>query len=221
MLMFRHLAGLIGVSMQIFSQSQPPQILQIYRDRLKPGSHVAYREIEQDIARVCADLGFPHAYLAIEPLMGPEEVWFLNGWESAAEQKQVADAYAKNTPLVTALETNGKRKASLTLKPVDVSANYRQNLSSGTPWAMGMGRYLVVTVTKTSRRIDGTVFEIPDGTKFVLLPAKTREEADAKVAAAGSEARVFAVRPYWSNPAKDWVAADPVFWQSSPAARVK
>ena len=86
---------------------------------------------------------------------------------------------------------------------------------------MGRGRFLVITVTKGNRRMDGTVFETADGTKFVLLPAKTRKEADTKAAALGSEARVFAVRPYWSMPAREWVAADPVFWQPSPAAKAK
>jgi hypothetical protein len=213
MLMFRRFACVIGLSMQILAQSRPPQILQVYRDPLKPGSHAAYREIEQDIARACAELGFPHPYLAIEPLTGPEEVWFFNGWDSEAEQKQVADAYAKNAPLVKALETHARRKASLASEPVNVFVNYRQDLSRGTPWRMGLGRFLVITVTRSNRRIDGTVFEAADGTRFVLLPVKTRPEADAKAAAAGSEARVFAVRPYWSMPAKEWVAADPVFWQ--------
>ena len=152
--------------------------------------------ISHAIARLCAELRFPHPYLGIEPLTGPEEVWFLNGRESAAEQKQVADDYAKNAPLVAALETNGKRKATLTLGSVEVFANYRQDLSRGSPWSMGLGRFLVITVTKGNRRIDGTVFETADGTKFVLLPAKTRKEAEAEAAAVGSEARVFAVRPY-------------------------
>ena len=85
----------------------------------------------------------------------------------------------------------------------------------------GPGAFLVITVTKGNRRIDGTVFETADGTKFVPLPTKTRKEADTKAAALGSEARVFALRPYWSKPAKEWVAADPVFWQASPAAKAK
>src|SRR2546426_772941 len=106
-------------------------------------------------------------------------------------------------------KSSGKRKFSLTLEPVNVFANYRQNFSVGAPWSMGF-RFLVITVTKSNRRIDGTVFETPDGTKFALLPAKTRKEAEAK-AAVDSEARVFAVRPYWSTPAREWVGADPVF----------
>jgi hypothetical protein len=207
--------------MQIFAQSPAPQILQIHRDFLGPGNHATYRRIEQDIARVCVELGFPHAYLAIEPLTGPEEVWFLNGWESEAEQKEIADAYAKNAPLVAALEMNGKRKAGLISKAVEVFANYRQDLSRGEPWSMGLGRFLVITVTQDDRRFDGTVFQTLEGTKFVLLPAKTREEADAKAVKLGVEARVFAVRPYWSSPAEEWISADPVFWKSSPARKPK
>jgi len=103
MLIIRRFAALIGLSMQIFAQSQPPQILQIYRDFLKPGSHAAYADVEQDIARACTELGFPHPYMAIEALTEPEDVWYFNGWESMAELKQVADAYAKNPRLVAAL----------------------------------------------------------------------------------------------------------------------
>src|SRR5260370_33317394 len=99
--------------MQILTQPHPRQILQIYRDRLKPGSHAAYGEIERDIARACAELEFPHPYLAIEPLTGPGEVWFLNRWESEAEQKRVADDYAKNAPLVEAIGEKGQAEGQL------------------------------------------------------------------------------------------------------------
>ncbi len=207
--------------MQILALAEPPHNLLIYHAHLKPGSHTAYDEIEQDIARDCAELGFPHPYLGIEPLSGPEEVWFLTAWGAEAELKQVADDYAKNAPLVAALERHRKRKASLILGPVEVFAKYRQDLSRGTPWSMGLGHFLVVTVTKGNHGIDGTVFESSDGTSFVMLPANTREEAEAKAAGVGSEARVFAVRPYWSMPAKEWVAADPEFWQPNRAAQAK
>ena len=46
MLMLSRFASLIGFSMQILVQAQPPQILQIYRDPLKPGVHASYAEIE-------------------------------------------------------------------------------------------------------------------------------------------------------------------------------
>jgi len=162
---------------------------------LKPGKETAYGELEADTARICARLGCPHPYLAIKALTGPKEVWFFNGYNSWAEQKQMVEDYAKNAALMEALMKKSRRKASLTRKPVEVLAIYREELRRGAPWSMSLGRFLITSVTKGAPRIEGAVFEAPDGTKFVLMPAKTREEADAKARAEGSESRVLAVRP--------------------------
>ena len=62
------------------------------------------------------------------------------------------------------------------------------------------------------------MFEAPDGPRFVFRPAGTRAEADALAAREPVGARIFAVRPYWGMPAKEWVAADPEFWKENPAA---
>jgi hypothetical protein len=78
----------------------------------------------------------------------------------------------------------------------------------------------VITVTQSNRRITGTVFEAADGTRFVVTSAQTRKDADAAKALAGRESNVFAVRPSWSFPAKEWIAVDSLFWQpNSPAKR--
>ena len=95
-------------------------------------------------------------------------------------------------------------------------ANYRKDLSRGVPWILGQGRFLVITVTESQSRIDGTVFEAPDGTRFILSPVQTRREADSAAAAAGPESRIFEVRPSWSFPAKEWIALDPAFWRPKP-----
>jgi hypothetical protein len=201
--------------MQIAALSQPAQILQIYREPLKPGCESAYDAIEQDNARLSAELGCPHPYLGAESLTGSKEVWWFNGYDSSADKEQVYGAYARNTPLLAALGENSKRKASLTFEHIEVFANYRPDLTVGTPWILGHGRFLLITVTRSSRRIAGTVFEAADGTRFIITPARTREEADAAPARAAGETNVFAVRPSWSFPAQDWIAADRVFWQPS------
>jgi hypothetical protein len=48
------LAAFIDVVMPIDSSSQPPQILQIVREPLKPGCEAAYQELEDDTARISA-----------------------------------------------------------------------------------------------------------------------------------------------------------------------
>ena len=224
------LSVLLVVAMQIAAQAQPPMILQVFREPLKPRVEAEYDRIESDTARKCAKLRCLHPYLGVESLTGPKEVWWFNGYDSAAEVKQVADAWAKNKPALTAVERNSKRKARLTDKGINAFANYRQDLSAGPPWVIGHGRFLVITVTNGAPQMNGTVFETDaewnmfvdplapqktfavNGTRFVIVAAQTREEADA-AAAADAESRVFAVRPSWSHPALDWIAADPEFWR--------
>jgi hypothetical protein len=203
----------IGLAMQLSASARPPQILQIYRDFLKPGTDAAYREIEDDAARVCVRLNCPNPYLAIQSLTGPTEVWYLNGYRSAAHETAVVEGYQRNAPLMAALEHIPKRKAGLILPALNTRTTFREDLTRGSPWRIGEGRFLVITVTKSRRKVQGTVFEAEDGTRFIIKWAQSREEADASAEVAGADTRVFAVRPSMSMPAQDWIAGDVGFWR--------
>ena len=214
----RTLIAILGVAMSIYAQ-QPTHVLFVHRDFLKPGSDTAYRQIEDDGARICADMGCPHPYVGMESLAGPKEAWWLNGFGSQPEMNQIAADYQKNTRLMAALAEITQRKQGLIGEPVEVVLTYQPKLSRGAPWSVGRGRFLVVLETKSPPQAEGTVFEGPDGTRWVFVSAQTLSEAKAKAAALGAEAKIFAVRPNWSMPARDWVAADPTFWKSRPAPR--
>ena len=203
--------------MDIATPAQPPALLQIVREPLKPGSERAFHAIEEELARVSATLGCPHPYLGAETLTGSKEAWWFNGYQSSTEQEQVYAAYGKNAELMAALQASAKPKAELTLKPIEVFARYRADLSPGPPWLLGHGRYLVIAVTTSTARLTGTVFEGPDGARFLVTAAGTRQEADSVKATAAPEATILAVRPSWSFPAPEWIAADPTFWGTSPA----
>jgi hypothetical protein len=203
----------IGLAMQLAPATQPAQILQIYRDFLKPGSDAAYREIEESAARICARMKCPNPYLAIESLTEPIEVWYLNGYASAAHETTVARGYQENAPLMAALDPIPKRKAGLILAPLNIRTTYRADLTRGRPWRIGEGRFIVITVTKGTRPAESTVFEAEDGTQFIVRPVQTRDDADAIAKDAGADTKVFAVRPLMSMPAQDWIARDPNFWQ--------
>ena len=192
----------------------PPEILQIHRERLKPGAEAAYAENEVHITECFSTLGCPHPYLGVESLTGPREAWYFNGYASESEITAVTEAYARNAPLMEALRKLGAQKAALILEPVSALARYRPDRTVGTPWAMGQGRFLAISVSAEGGRSRGTVFEEADGTRYAVEAFRIREEAEA--AAAGLRARVFAVRPDWSYPAKEWVSADPEFWQCHP-----
>jgi hypothetical protein len=134
--------------MQLSAQVHPSSILLIRSDLLKPGNEAAYQAIEEDTACLLRDalrltgerqVQFPNPYLAVEPLTGPREVWFLTGWNSMADYEHVGEEYCKDAPpsLVAALEPNAKTKAALTFRPVSVFADYRPDLSRGEQWSLG------------------------------------------------------------------------------------
>jgi hypothetical protein len=72
-------AVLIGLTMQLVAPEQPPQILQIYREALKPCQEAAWAAIEEQKTNICLELKCPHPYLGIESLSGRQEARFLNG----------------------------------------------------------------------------------------------------------------------------------------------
>ena len=107
----------------------PPQLLQIVREPLKVGEEAAYAAIENETARACAELKCPHPHLALEPLGGPKEVWWLNSFASERDRQRVTEDYLRNGPLMAVLDRNSKRKASVTGTPVNLVLNYRPDLS--------------------------------------------------------------------------------------------
>jgi len=205
----------LGLALQSSASAQAPQILYIYREFWKPGHEEALKRIEAEAARICIGLGVPHPYLGIESLTGSKEVWYVNGFASTEELAQVTEAYSKQPELLAAMNRFAQQRAEFESQPGrQGQATYRPELSRGAPWRMGQERFLVIAVTKSSAHA-GTVFEDDTAVRYVVMSAKTRAEADAKLSAAGPDAKVFAVRPAFSLPAAEWIASDPAFWSSN------
>jgi len=193
------------------SQARPPQILEVAREYLKPGGVQAVHKIEVDAAQICIRLKFPHRYLVLESLTGPKEFWYLNAFDSQAEMDEVSREYEGNKALTSALAENLQRKAPyLAAESTNVFLIYRPELSGGTPWVMGHGRFLVTSWTKGPA---GTVFEGPDGHRLVIRAVRKRAEAESTAAAAGAGTHVFAIHPELGWPDEEWVTADPEFWR--------
>jgi len=185
----------------------PPPILFVHREFLKPGVDDAYRKIEEDAARICAEMKCPNTYIGLESLTGPKEAWWINGFASEQAMNRVGDQYAKDKPLSEALDRIAKQKADLIDHSWEAPMKYRADLSQG-GWQVGQGRFLAILIGKGSTR--GAVYEAADGTRLTVIAARTRAKAEK---AAGREARIFAIRPKWSMPAKEWVSSDPEFWK--------
>jgi hypothetical protein len=178
-------------------------LLLIHREAVLPSHAAEYDVVESGIARSCRGLGAPHPYLGLQTISGEAEVWFLNGFASAADQDEIARRYQANGPLMAALAEGSRRKSSLVSALGQQLASYRPDRSAGSPWTLGRDRYLVVAMSDRPAP-SGAAFEAPDGTWFTLQGAPDPDTALALSASGGPTVRALAVKPSWSFPSPDW-----------------
>ena len=196
------------------AHADPPRLLQIVREAIKPGGEAAYEAIESDTAAACATLKCPHPHLALEPSVGPREVWWFNGFESEFQRLQVSSAYERNLPLMKVLARNSKEKSKYTGEIIDSILTYRPDLGRGAHWNLSGARFIVVTIVRGAIDTDGSVFEAPDGTYFVVHPVRNAD--DEERLARDPRAIVLAIRASWGMPAAEWIDADRDFWSVNP-----
>jgi hypothetical protein len=201
------------------TSNETPRFLLITRERLRPGSEEAYHENELQLAAACAALNCPHPYLALAPVNRSTEVWWLNAFASQEQRDDVEPAYARNEVLMAALRPLGARKEAFREALMTTMTTYRPEMSGGAAWRIAAARFVVVTVTRGESASAGSVFESPDGERYVLSSAGNRAAAEDIAGRSGPGAIILAVQPQWSFPADSWIDADPEFWNSNPAAR--
>jgi len=196
-----------------------PQILRINRYALRPETESAMRNLQKQVAQALVQWGNPHPCVAIESMTGPKEVWCITGFQLALEQKQVAEKLEGNDVLRYALDRIEGQIRVLTGNPATLVATLQQGAHRGRSWMMGRGHYLVISVSTGTQELDGACYETASGVRYAITATRTRKDADARAAAAGPNAHVFAIRPTWGMPAREWVSADPEFWNASPVAK--
>jgi hypothetical protein len=192
----------LGVVTDSMAQARPPQILEVSRDYLKPDAVAANRKLERRAEDLCRTLGFTHPYLTIESVSGPTEMWYLNGFDSEADVEKLRREYQQNTKLLAALDDITRQKVPLKrLESTDEFVNYRSDLSRGEPWILGRGRFFVIVFFDGDPPLNGTVFEMKDGSRMLVRTTQTSSEARVLAASAGSTARIF--RSYFYFRPKD------------------
>jgi hypothetical protein len=193
-----------------------PELLLIVRERLRPGCEADYGDTESEIAAASARLGCPHPYLALAPVDGTPEVWWLNTFSSGEEQAEVKAAYARNQPLMAALQPLGERKQRFVQEVTTVLATRRAKPGRD-PLRVCGARFFVVSRTPLADSA-AAAFQAREDEPFVFTPAASREAAERIVAGAPGAA-ILAVQPQWSFADQAWIAADRDFWSACPCAR--
>lgn len=123
----------------------PPALLQIYRDPVKPAKMPEYSRIEGEAAQARARAS-TWPYLAIQSITGPQEVWFISGFDSYAALERSAEPFARNAMLTAELNRLLEAKTSLVADPRAVYAHYREDLSSNAGLVQPHTRFFTVTI---------------------------------------------------------------------------
>lgn len=128
----------------------PPDILQIYRDPVKPGKMPEYTKIEGEAAQACSRAN-TWPYLTLQAVTGPEEVWFISGFESYAAMEKSAEPFARNGVLSAELAHIMEAKANLVSDPRTVFLRYRDDLSHNHGLVRPQTRFFTVTVVRVQQ----------------------------------------------------------------------
>src|SRR5438270_13769713 len=118
----------LPVHAQPANASPPPPILQIYRDQVKPSKMADYSRIEGEAAQACARAS-TWPYLTIQSITGPQEVWFMSGFDSYAAMEKSAEPFARNANLTAELNRILEAKTSLVSEQHAVFSHYPDDLS--------------------------------------------------------------------------------------------
>jgi hypothetical protein len=117
--------GALGALAQ---ESGPPPVLQIGRETIKEGKLAAHEKTEAAFVRAFRKASFPGHYLALSPLSGANEVWFMGAYPSFDASEKWQDE-AEKEPLKSALEEADAADGALRERSNSMWAVYRPQLS--------------------------------------------------------------------------------------------
>jgi hypothetical protein len=83
--------------------SEPPKVIRIYREDLKPGKQVAHEKVEAAYVRAFSKANWPIHYLALNAISGPSEAWFVEAHDSFASIQKEEQAFENSSALKTEL----------------------------------------------------------------------------------------------------------------------
>jgi len=205
------LAALCGLAVTSAVHAQttaippPPKVLQIFREVVKPGHSAAHAKVEAGWPAAFAKASWPSHFFALTSMSGPNEAWFISGWDSyAAYEKDTQDA-EKNTAFDTETSRLSAIDGEHLTNTAGMFATYREDLSYRAGVNIAQMRYFQLTTYRVkpgrgaefadARKMVQAVHEqlnmdehwamyqvtsgAPGGTYLLFLPIKSMAEIDA------------------------------------------
>jgi hypothetical protein len=147
-LMVMVLLNAVSAAAQAKEPPDPPTLLVIYREEVRPGKGAAHSANEQAWSAAFTKGQAPVQWLGMTTIAGPNEAWFLSGHESYAAFQKIEDAMEANATLTAEGDKYSEKDGELLNRTSTIIARYRPNLSYGSKVAIPQMRYMQVDVVQ-------------------------------------------------------------------------
>lgn len=148
---------------------RPPKVLEIVREDSKPGKSIAHRKHEAAWAQAFIKAGYPYN-LTISSVTGPDQDWFMTGFDTYAQLEKVNDSFETNPVMREIMGTFSPKESEFVSESRFIFAKYRPELSYKADFNLGEYKYFNVLVVR---------FKIGSGPDEVgKIVAAAREKAN-------------------------------------------
>ncbi len=185
--------------------SPAPKILQITREEVKAGKGAAHAKFEAGWPRVNAKYKWPTHYVALTTVAGPNEAWYITGFDSLAAWETDQQNSQKNAAMSAELDQLSAGDGEYISGLRTFVARYREDLSHRPGVNIGKMRYIQMTVVrvrpghnddyeeirkmvkaaheKAGVKDNHSVFQVvsgmPNGTYLVTTPMRSLADLDS------------------------------------------
>ncbi len=125
----------------------PPKILEIVREDSKPGKAIAHRKHEAAWAQAFIKAGYPYN-LTISSVTGPDQDWFMTGFDTYAQLEKVNDSFETNPAMREIMGTFSPKESEFVAESRFIFAKYRPELSYKPDFNLGEYKYFNVLVVR-------------------------------------------------------------------------
>jgi hypothetical protein len=187
--------------------TEPPAVLQIFREEVKQGRNAAHETVEAGYVQAFTKAKFPSYYLGMTAVSGPNEAWFTVAYDSFAALEKDRQSVEKTPALAQQLaqldqqdgefRTGGRillavYRKELSIRPDRVMANLPQSRyfnvltararpGRDAEFAQAIRMYLAA-LEKANENAAGAAYQVvsgaPSGTYLFFIPMKSLEEID-------------------------------------------
>jgi hypothetical protein len=156
----------------------PPKVLSMFREDVKPGRGAAHENVETGYVRAMQRAKWQVYYLAMTPVFGGTDTWFVTGYDSFASLQKDRDNANKNSQLTADNDRTDALDAEFRTGQRSIVCVLNEELSYGKPIDISQMRFFSITTVRVRPGHDEEYREA----RKILVDALKKANSDSHTA---------------------------------------